>query len=231
MKRIDRCSRASALLLIVAGWNTSSVLAAQNGEKQPPSPPATPAPSTASEPSGSSDSANTASQKPNGSPTTKENHKKKRALRFQITPTTKAFLPQSPELRHSFGDTWVSYGISFRGPDLPKDKAEFDFQPELISSSGHGNRITLVMPELRYRMAVSNAAIRPFIGIEAMPVFAQTRVTSENLPSRWRGGFGGGLTGGIAFSNKGLITVGYQWTDTIRGFNLSGAKAGLSYRF
>ena len=62
-------------------------------------------------------------------------------------------------------------------------------------------------------------------------VVTETRVSGENLPSRWRGGAAGSAFAGIAFGGNGSAQVGYRWAERIRGLDMSGSSLDFAVRF
>lgn len=204
------CGAGAALIALMAGMGVAQ---AQTGE-QPAAPPQEEAPQKADEPA----KAETPEAKPKP--------------RFRFGPDYSIFLPQSAAIRSRFGSNWQGWGIGTGRLDLPRASGAIDTDFSVLTSSRNGNRVTLIPAGLRYRTLLGGGGgVRPFVGTTINAMLTETRVTEANLPSRWRGGYGGSAYLGVAFGDNGVIQAGYQWTSKIRGFDFSGTNVGLSYRF
>ncbi|MBC7807556.1 MAG: hypothetical protein H7145_15575 [Akkermansiaceae bacterium] len=141
------------------------------------------------------------------------------------------FAPASGAMRDRFGSSWQGFGFGFGRVEVPQARSVLDTETGWLSSSKGSNRVTLIPLGVRWRTAFGASNNRPFIGVGGGLLVSETRVPSENLPSRWRGGATGSAFAGIAFGGNGSVQVGYRWADRIRGFDMSGSSLDFAVRF
>lgn len=141
------------------------------------------------------------------------------------------FLPTSRALRDRFGGQWQGFGFGFGRVPVPEAGVVLDIETGWVNASKGSNRITLIPLGLRLQTAYGASNNRPFVGVTGGMLLSETRVPSENLPSRWRGGMNGSAFAGIAFGGNGSVQVGYRWANRIRGFDMSGTSLDFAVRF
>ncbi|MBC8138623.1 MAG: hypothetical protein H8F28_22315 [Fibrella sp.] len=141
------------------------------------------------------------------------------------------FIPTSRAMRDRFGSQWQGFGFGFGRVPVPDAGIVLDTETGWLNASKGGNRVTLIPLGLRLQSAYGASNNRPFIGVGGGLLLSETRVTSENLPSRWRGGMNGSVFGGIAFGGNGSVQLGYRWASRIRGFDMSGSSLDFAVRF
>ena len=141
------------------------------------------------------------------------------------------YFPTSSAVRDTFGDQWSFFAPAFGRLEVPQAHAvlmpEFDF----VVSSRNGNRATLVPLGMTYTTGFGDKRTRGTIGVGTGLLLLESRVQSQNLPTRWRGGINGSVFAGVAFGGSGSLRVGYRWADKVRGFDLSGTSVEAAFRF
>jgi hypothetical protein len=140
------------------------------------------------------------------------------------------FLPASRAMRDRFGGQWQGFGFGLGRVPVPEARLVLDTETGWLSASKGANRVTLIPVGLRLQTAYGASNSRPFVGVGAGVLLSETRVTSENLPSRWRGGVTGSAFAGIAFGGNGSVQLGYRWAGRIRGFDMSGSSLDFAVR-
>lgn len=150
-------------------------------------------------------------------------------LRPGATYTT--YVPNSNAIRDLFGNQWTFLLPGFGRLDVPQSHAVLAPEINLVTSSRSGNRATLVPLGATYTTGFGDARTRGTLGIGTGLLLLESRVTSRNMPSRWRGGVNGSAFAGVAFGGSGSLQIGYRWADKIRGFDLSGTSLEASFRF
>jgi len=194
----------------------------------------------------------------NGQTTSNDRQKPRQRNPFYIGPDFGVYLPTSSKTRARFGSAWFDIGGSF-GAISSYDRGRFDLDLHLLGHSKGADSVLFGLLGLEYRHPLlvgwdeghskkapdsqtdeperrPNAVRRrpflfPYCGISFDLMFANLQSVEENVDTRFRSGFGGAAFLGLNVGTRAYAEARYIKTSEIEGFDLSGLRLSVGYRF